>query len=143
MRTSRQHLKTRVNGPFMLQDWDVDEQKFEIVQNPNWWGDKKPFIERIIATPSADENISFIMWQNDEVDIAFFLTKCARAVGGRDVHGYSLRYKPVLHLLGRRGADRRPQRAASAGSRRRLAPGDFGGLGRHPRRPLHVDLADP
>ena len=66
--------ETRVNGPFMLQEWDVDEQKFEIVQNPNWWGDKKPFIERIIATPSADENISFIMWQNDEVDIAFFLT---------------------------------------------------------------------
>ena len=66
--------ETRVNGPFMLQDWDVDEQKFEIVQNPMWWGDKKPFIERIIATPSADENISFIMWQNDEVDIAFFLT---------------------------------------------------------------------
>ncbi len=65
---------TRVNGPFMIQDWDVDEQRFEIVQNPNWWGDKKPFIERIIATPSADENISFIMWQNDEVDIAFFLT---------------------------------------------------------------------
>ena len=72
--------ETRVNGPFMLQDWDVDEQKFEIVQNPNWWGDKQPLIERIIATPSADENISFIMWQNDEVDIAFFLTNVRELV---------------------------------------------------------------
>ena len=72
--------ETRVNGPFMLQDWDVDEQKFEIVQNPNWWGDKQPLIERIIATPSADENISFIMWQNDEVDIVFFLTNVREQV---------------------------------------------------------------
>lgn len=72
--------ETRVNGPFMLEEWDVDEQKFEIVQNPNWWGDKKPFIERIIATPSADENISFIMWENDEVDIVFFLTNVREQV---------------------------------------------------------------
>ena len=72
--------ETRVNGPFMLQDWDVDEQKFEIVQNPNWWGDKQPLIERIIATPSEDENISFLMWENDDVDIAFFLTNVRELV---------------------------------------------------------------
>lgn len=70
----------RVNGPFMIESWDPDEQKYEIVQNPNWWGEKQPFIERIVATPSADENITFIMWENDEVDIAFFLTNVREQV---------------------------------------------------------------
>ncbi|MBX3011023.1 MAG: hypothetical protein KF832_05925 [Caldilineaceae bacterium] len=65
---------TRVNGPFMIEEWDVDAQKHVIVQNPNWWGETKPYIQRIIAQPSQDENVSFIMWQNDEVDIAHWLT---------------------------------------------------------------------
>jgi ABC-type oligopeptide transport system substrate-binding subunit len=45
-----------------------------LVQNPAWWGDPKPYIQRIIAQPSQDENVSFIMWQNDEVDIAHWLS---------------------------------------------------------------------
>lgn len=65
---------TRVNGPFKIEEWDVDAQKHVLVQNPAWWGDPKPYIQRIIAQPSQDENVSFIMWQNDEVDIAHWLS---------------------------------------------------------------------
>ncbi len=65
---------TRVNGPFMIEAWDVDTQEHVIVQNPAWWGETKPYIQRIISQPSADENVSFIMWQNDEVDIAHWLS---------------------------------------------------------------------
>jgi ABC-type transport system substrate-binding protein len=64
----------RVNGPFKIQVWDVDAKQYEVVQNPNWWGETKPYIQRIIGQESADENVSFIMWQNDEVDIAHWLT---------------------------------------------------------------------
>lgn len=70
----------RVNGPFMVESWDVDNKKYEIVQNPNWWGEKKPFITRITAQESADENISFIQWQNDEVDIAHWLSNIREGV---------------------------------------------------------------
>jgi len=51
---------TRVNGAFMIEEWDVDAQKHVIVQNPGWWGETKPYIQRIIAQPSSDENVSFI-----------------------------------------------------------------------------------
>jgi peptide/nickel transport system substrate-binding protein len=64
----------RVNGPFMVEKWDIDTKEFEIVQNPNWWGEQKPILERISNTEATDENVSFIMWQNDEVDIAQWLT---------------------------------------------------------------------
>jgi ABC-type oligopeptide transport system substrate-binding subunit len=65
---------TLVNGPFKVEQWDVDAQQHVIVQNPAWWGETKPYLQRIIAQPSADENVSFIMWQNDEVDVAHWLT---------------------------------------------------------------------
>ncbi len=71
---------TRVNGPFMVEEWDVDAQKHSVVQNPNWWGEKKPIIQRVIALPAPDENVSFIMWQNDEVDIAHWLTNIREGV---------------------------------------------------------------
>lgn len=64
----------RVNGPFMIKTWNVTEKQYEIVQNPKWWGDKKPTITKIIPQESADENISFVQWQNNEVDIAEWLT---------------------------------------------------------------------
>jgi peptide/nickel transport system substrate-binding protein len=64
----------RVNGPFMVKVWDLDAKNFEIVQNPNWWGDKKPTITRILPQDAADENVSFVQWQNNEVDIALWLT---------------------------------------------------------------------
>ena len=72
--------KTRVNGPFMVEEWDVDLQKHSVVQNPNWWGEKKPYIQRIVSMPAPDENISLIMWQNDEVDIAHWLTNIREKV---------------------------------------------------------------
>lgn len=65
---------TRVNGPFMIEEWDVDAQRHVLVQNPNWWGETKPYLQRIIAQPAPDENVSYIMWQNDEVDIAHWLS---------------------------------------------------------------------
>jgi len=64
----------RVNGPFMVKVWDLDKKQYEIVQNPKWWGDKKPSITRIVAQEAADENVSFIQWQNNEVDTAQWLT---------------------------------------------------------------------
>jgi ABC-type oligopeptide transport system substrate-binding subunit len=64
----------RTNGPFQVETWDVDTQEYVIVQNSNWWGETKPFLERIVALPAEDENISLIMWQNDEVDAAQWLS---------------------------------------------------------------------
>ena len=64
----------RVNGPFMVKIWDLDKKQYEIVQNPKWWGDKKPTITRIVAQEAADENVSFIQWQNNEVDVALWLS---------------------------------------------------------------------
>ncbi|MCW5849125.1 MAG: ABC transporter substrate-binding protein [Anaerolineae bacterium] len=64
----------RVNGPFMVKIWDLDKKQYEIVQNPKWWGDKKPAITRIVAQEAADENVSFIQWQNNEVDVALWLS---------------------------------------------------------------------
>jgi peptide/nickel transport system substrate-binding protein len=65
---------TRVNGPFMVSKWDLDTKEYELVQNPKWWGDKKPYITKITATEAADENVSFIQWKNDEVDAVQWLT---------------------------------------------------------------------
>lgn len=81
---------TRVNGPFMIEEWDVDAQKHVIVQNPNWWGETKPYIQRIIAQPSQDENVSFIMWQNDEVDIAHWLTNIREPLRGTEPESFHL-----------------------------------------------------
>jgi ABC-type transport system substrate-binding protein len=63
---------TRVNGPYKITVWDVDAQKFELEQNPNWWGAKTPAITKIVCLAQPDENITLIQWYNKEVDIAFF-----------------------------------------------------------------------
>lgn len=68
------NAQTRFNGPYMIKMWDIDKKQYEIVQNPKWWGDKKPIIKRIVPTESADENVSYIQWQNNEVDVAQFLS---------------------------------------------------------------------
>lgn len=75
---------TRVNGPFKIEEWDVDAQKHVIVQNPAWWGETKPYLQKIIAQPSQDENVSFIMWQNDEVDIAHWLSNIREQLRGTE-----------------------------------------------------------
>ncbi len=66
--------ETRVNGAFQIKIWDEETLEYEIVQNPNWWGDKKPYIEHIIAEWNNDENITYLMWQNGEADIAHWFT---------------------------------------------------------------------
>ena len=96
---------TRVNGPFMVEEWDVDAQKHVIVQNPGWWGETKPYIQRIISQPSPDENISFIMWQNDEVDIAHWLSNIREPLRAEDPESFILIpyatnfYYPMLTTL--------------------------------------------
>lgn len=75
---------TRVNGPFKIEEWDVDTQKHVLVQNPAWWGETKPYLQKIIAQPSQDENVSFIMWQNDEVDIAHWLSNIREQLRGTE-----------------------------------------------------------
>ena len=65
---------TRVNGPFQIEVWDLDAREYVVVQNPGWWGDTKPYIERIEAQWSNDENITYIMWQNGEADVAHWFT---------------------------------------------------------------------
>ncbi len=64
----------RVNGPFKIKVWDTTALQFELEQNPLWWGDKKPSLTNIIAQNSADENISMLQWQNDEVDAMLLLS---------------------------------------------------------------------
>ncbi|MBI3943932.1 MAG: hypothetical protein HY326_13020 [Chloroflexi bacterium] len=64
----------RTNGPFMIKTWNPDTKVYEIVQNPKWWGDKKPKLTRIIGVENPDENVSFIQWQNNELDVVWWLT---------------------------------------------------------------------
>ena len=80
----------RVNGPFKVKVWDPDTQEYEVEQNPMWWGDRKPYIERIIGQASADENVSFIMWQNDEVDIAHWLTNIREPLRADNPESFTL-----------------------------------------------------
>jgi ABC-type transport system substrate-binding protein len=82
--------QTRFNGPFAIKTWDLDKKQFEIAQNPKWWGDKKPIIKRIVATESADENVSFIQWQNNEVDIAFLLSNIREKIRTTDPKTFTL-----------------------------------------------------
>jgi len=90
----------RVNGPFKVRIWDLDEKKFEIEQNPNWWGETKPYITQIIAQESADENVSSIMWQNDEVDIAFFLSNVREPIRATDPDTfYQIPYATNLYFI--------------------------------------------
>ena len=89
----------RVNGPFKVKIWDVDEKKYEIEQNPAWWGDKKPYIQHIIAQESADENVSSIMWQNNEVDIAFFLSNVREKIRATEPDTFKpIPYATNLHF---------------------------------------------
>jgi oligopeptide transport system substrate-binding protein len=89
----------RVNGPFKIKIWDLEEKKYEIEQNPNWWGEKKPFIERIIAQEAADENVSFIMWENEEVDIALLLSNVRERIRQTDPDSfYLIPYAVNLHF---------------------------------------------
>ncbi len=89
----------RVNGPFKVKIWDVDEKKYEIEQNPAWWGDKKPYIQHIIAQESADENVSSIMWQNSEVDIAFFLSNVREKIRATEPDTFhQIPYATNLHF---------------------------------------------
>jgi ABC-type transport system substrate-binding protein len=80
----------RVNGPFMVKTWNVNEKQYEIVQNPKWWGDKKPTITRIVAQESADENISFVQWQNDEADIVHWLSNIREQVRPNEPDAFHL-----------------------------------------------------
>ena len=90
----------RVNGPFKVRVWDVDNKQFEIEQNPNWWGETKPYITQIIAQESADENVSSIMWQNDEVDIAFFLSNVREPIRAESPDTfYQIPYAVNLHFV--------------------------------------------
>lgn len=89
----------RVNGPFKVRVWDLDEKKFEIEQNPAWWGETKPYITQIIAQESADENVSSIMWQNDEVDIAFLLSNVRETIRATEPESfYLIPYAVNLHF---------------------------------------------
>ncbi|MBX3011024.1 MAG: ABC transporter substrate-binding protein [Caldilineaceae bacterium] len=89
----------RVNGPFKVRVWNLDDKKFEIEQNPNWWGDKKPYLTQIIAQESADENVSSIMWQNDEVDVAFLLSNVRETIRAEEPESfYLIPYAVNLHF---------------------------------------------
>jgi ABC-type transport system substrate-binding protein len=63
---------TRVNGPFKIKVWDTETKEYEVEQNPNWWGAKKPTITGLKMLTQPEENITLIQWFNGEVDTAFF-----------------------------------------------------------------------
>jgi len=84
------NAETRFNGPYMIKTWDIDKKQYEIVQNPKWWGDKKPIIKRILPSESADENISYIQWQKNEMDIAFLLSNIREKIRATDPKTFTL-----------------------------------------------------
>ena len=130
------NAETRVNGPYTIKTWDMDKKQFEIVQNPKWWGDKKPMIKRIVPTESADENISYIQWQNNEMDIAFLLSNIREQIRTTDPETFTLipTRSTCSTSSGRGTADGRHQRAQGADACRRLEQGHRRGLGGLPQR---------
>lgn len=64
--------KTRVNGPYMIKVWDVDRKQYELVLNPEWWGDKKPKLTRLVGVEIPDDNVSLIAWKNNEIDVQWW-----------------------------------------------------------------------
>ncbi|MBI3943356.1 MAG: hypothetical protein HY326_10120 [Chloroflexi bacterium] len=90
----------RANGPFMIKVWDLDKKQYEIVQNPKWWGDKKPTITRIVAQEAADENVSFIQYQNNEVDAVQWLTNVRENIRkDRKDEFYLIPYATNFHYI--------------------------------------------
>ena len=139
------NAETRFNGPYAIKSWDIEKKQFEIVQNPKWWGDKKPIIKRILPSESADENISYIQWQNNEVDIAFLLSNIREKIRATDPKTFSdpLRHQPVLSVPPHGTAYGRHQRPQGADARRGLEQGHGRGLGELPQRSHNDRLSDP
>ena len=57
-----------VSGPFMLETYDPDLGEATMVRNPNWWGDTKPYLEKIIFqfVPAAETAATMLL--NDQID---------------------------------------------------------------------------
>lgn len=56
------------NGPFVLKEW-VHEDHITAEADPNYWGDDKPTLQRIVFQMIPDESVALIAYQNDELDI--------------------------------------------------------------------------
>lgn len=56
------------NGPFVLKEW-VHEDHITIEANPNYWGDDKPTLQRIVFQMIPDESVALIAYQNNELDM--------------------------------------------------------------------------
>ena len=56
------------NGPFVLKEW-VHEDHITVEADPNYWGDDKPTLQRIVFQMIPDESVALIAYQNDELDI--------------------------------------------------------------------------
>jgi oligopeptide transport system substrate-binding protein len=56
------------NGPFVLKEW-VHEDHITAEADPNYWGDDKPTLQRIVFQMIPDESVALIGYQNDELDV--------------------------------------------------------------------------
>jgi oligopeptide transport system substrate-binding protein len=56
------------NGPFVLKEW-VHEDHITVEADPNYWGDDKPTLQRIVFQMIPDESVALIAYQNDELDV--------------------------------------------------------------------------
>ncbi len=56
------------NGPFVLTSYTL-EDRIVLEANPNYWGDDKPTLQRLVFRIIPEDSTALIAYQNDEVDM--------------------------------------------------------------------------
>ena len=57
------------NGPFVLSEW-AHEDHITLEANPNYWGEDKPTLQKIVFSMAPEESQELISYDNDEFDIS-------------------------------------------------------------------------
>ena len=57
------------NGPFRLSEW-AHKDHLVLEQNPHWWGEDKPSLQRIVMKDIEDDTVAYSAYQNNELDMA-------------------------------------------------------------------------
>ena len=57
------------NGPFRITEW-AHQDHLTLEKNPNWWGDDKPSLTKIVMRDIEDDTVAFTAYRNGELDMA-------------------------------------------------------------------------
>jgi ABC-type oligopeptide transport system substrate-binding subunit len=56
------------NGPFKLSEW-VHKDHLTLVPNTNWWGQDKPYLQKLVMKDIEDDTVAFTAYKNGELDM--------------------------------------------------------------------------